>query len=366
MYVGLTSCICAAEELGARELAGALDCGTSLAELLSSALPPDKKERPASPPPHAPHVAHAQHAPISNGSGDASSCASTSSGGSGTRPPRPDDHKPAPPGWPARAPFDAGVLHDVVGNALDDLHMDEPLNLVAALDRDLADGEGLLAGSAPVNIPQARATLRGFSPPAPGSPLPPFLRYSNDTERLFNSHPMKAGSFGGGGAYEFASASPSAPAELSRLREEVVASRAAVARWDERIAQARSACEAWQREADEAARAAKLAERQRDEARAHALSLRRELDAARAALAPRRELRGLPLTALKALQAAARSELEDIEKVLYLETATKCMTCEEQPRAVTLAPCNHYVLCDACAATVDECPYCQTPVQRHQ
>lgn len=300
------------------------------------------------------------HAPVSNGSGDGSECASTSSGGSAGQ------HKPAPaPAWPARAPFDAGVLHDVVGHALDDLHLDEPLNLVAALDRDLADGEGLLAGSAPVNIPATRAALRGFSPPPPGSPLPPFLRYANDTERLFNSHAMKAGSFGGGG-YEFASASPSAPAELSRLREEVVASRAAVARWDERIAQARSACEAWQREADEAARAAALAERQRDEARAHALSLRRELDAARAALAPRRELRGLPLTALKALQAAARAELEDIEKVLYLETATKCMTCEERARAVTLAPCNHYVLCDACAATADECPYCQTPVQHHQ
>ncbi|XP_022831036.1 putative E3 ubiquitin-protein ligase UNKL [Spodoptera litura] len=353
------------EELGARELAGALDCGTSLAELLSSALPPDKKaERAASPAPPLPLAL----APVSNGSGDGSECASTSSGGSAGRALRHEDHKPAPPpAWPARAPFDAGVLHDVVGNALDDLHLDEPLNLVAALDRDLADGEGLLASSAPVNIPQARPTLRGFSPPPAGSPLPSFLRYSNETERLFNSHAMKAGSFGGGGgAFEYAAASPSAPGELSRLREEVVASRQAVARWDERLAQARSACEAWQREADEAARAAALAERQRDDARAAALALRRELEAARAALAPRRELRGLPLTALKALQAQARAELEDIEKVLYLETATKCMGCEEQPRSVTLAPCNHYVLCETCAATAAECPYCQTPVQHHQ
>ncbi|XP_028174523.1 RING finger protein unkempt [Ostrinia furnacalis] len=92
-------------------------------------------------------------------------------------------------------------------------------------------------------------------------------------------------------------------------------------------------------------------------------ALRRELDTARAG---RRELRGLPLAALKALQAAARAELEEIEKALYLETATKCMRCEEQPRAVTLAPCNHYVLCDACAATAAECPYCQTPVAHHQ
>uniref|UniRef100_A0A1B0D526 Uncharacterized protein n=1 Tax=Phlebotomus papatasi TaxID=29031 RepID=A0A1B0D526_PHLPP len=49
--------------------------------------------------------------------------------------------------------------------------------------------------------------------------------------------------------------------------------------------------------------------------------------------------------------------------MLYLETATKCMKCEENNRTVTLAPCNHYVLCDSCATTVRECPYCQTPVQ---
>ncbi|XP_075973201.1 RING finger protein unk [Anticarsia gemmatalis] len=357
------------EMTGGREMGGPLECGTNLAELLSSALPPDKKAsepRAASPP-----AAH------SNGSGDGSECASTSSGGSGGRPaPRAllplaafgehDEPAPAPQHsvWGARSgAFDTTVLQEVVGNALprDDMHLDDPINLVASLDRDLSDGEGLLGGSAPVNIPQARNALRGFSPPAGGSPLPPFLRYASDAERLFGAHAMKAGSFGGGG-FEFAGASP----ELSRLREEVVVSRATVARWDERVAQARSACEAWKREVDEAGRAAALAERQRDEALAHALSLRRELDAARAALGPRRELRGLPLTTLKALQAQARAELEDIEKVLYLETATKCMVCEEQPRSVTLGPCNHYVLCDKCAGTTDECPYCQTPVQHHQ
>ncbi|KAL0840929.1 hypothetical protein ABMA28_014725 [Loxostege sticticalis] len=379
----------------ARELAAPLECGTNLADLLSSALPPDKKAadsvsmlsnalslaRPLSPP-----------SLLQTNGSEGSECASTSSGGSsggrapGSQPralaprqPFADDERkvpaPQPTVWGQRAStFDATVLQEVVGNALDDLHLDDPLNLVASLDRDLSDGEGLLGGSAPVNIPQARPTLRGFSPPSGGSPLPPFLRYAqNDTERLFNSHAMKAGSFGAGGSgFEFA-ASPvggvggvgAGGAELSRLREEVVQSRAAAARWDERIAQARSACEAWQRESDEAVRKAALAERQRDEALAHAMTLRRELDSARGA-GGRRELRGLPLTALKALQAQARAELEEIEKVLYLETATKCMVCEEQPRSVTLAPCNHYVLCEGCANTTKECPYCQTPVQHHQ
>ncbi|XP_047995161.1 RING finger protein unkempt [Leguminivora glycinivorella] len=352
----------------ARDMAAPLECGTNLAELLSSALPDAKPELllPASPP--AP-------APATNGSGD-SECASTSSGGSsggravGARLP---DSKPPPHNvWAQRSAFDATVLQEVVGNALDDLHLDDPLSLVATLDRDLADGESMLAPSAPVNIPRGpHPSLRAFSPPSAGSPLPPFLRYAHDTERLFNSHAtLKTGSYGGTG-FEFAATSPSAPGEISRLREEVVASRAAALRWDERIAQARSACGAWQREADEAVRAAQVAERQRDEAVARAHSLRRELDAARAAGAAggagrARELRTLPLGTLKQLQAAARAELEEIEKVLYLETATKCMACEERPRAVTLAPCNHYVLCDACARAADECPYCQTPVQRHQ
>lgn len=388
----------AAEDLSAaRELAAPLECGTNLADLLSSALPPDKKSENSVGMLGAALTLPRSLSPSglqTNGSAENSECASTSSGASsggrapgppgaaGAQQPRPmlslgsfgdPDGKaqPQPSAWAQRtsSTFDATMLQEVVGNALDDLHMDDPVNLVASLDRDLSDGEGLLGGSAPVNIPQARAALRGFSPPAGGSPLPPFLRYAqNDTERLFNSHAMKPGSFGGSaGPFEFAT-SPSAPAELSRLREEVVASRALAARWDERIAQARSACAAWQSEADEAARKVALAERQRDEALGHVLSLRRELEAARA-LAPRRdarELRGLPLPAIKALQAQARTDLEEIEKVLYLETATKCMLCEEQLRSVTLAPCNHYVLCDGCAATTKECPYCQTPVQHHQ
>lgn len=59
-------------------------------------------------------------------------------------------------------------------------------------------------------------------------------------------------------------------------------------------------------------------------------------------------------------QVKLRSDLEEVEKVLYLETATKCMKCEENNRTVTLVPCNHFVLCDVCAKNVRECPYCQT------
>lgn len=70
----------------------------------------------------------------------------------------------------------------------------------------------------------------------------------------------------------------------------------------------------------------------------------------------------MSLQKLKNLQTKLRTDLDDIEKVLYLETAAKCMKCEEHNRSVTLVPCNHYVLCDTCAKSVRECPYCQTPV----
>lgn len=70
----------------------------------------------------------------------------------------------------------------------------------------------------------------------------------------------------------------------------------------------------------------------------------------------------MPLVLSSHFQAKLRSELEEVDNVLYVETASKCMICEENPRSVTLVPCNHYALCDTCAVTQRECPYCQTPV----
>jgi hypothetical protein len=56
------------------------------------------------------------------------------------------------------------------------------------------------------------------------------------------------------------------------------------------------------------------------------------------------------------------TEIFFFPQVIYLQTATKCMVCEEKNRSVTLAPCNHYVLCSNCASTQKECPYCQIPI----
>ncbi|XP_061387674.1 RING finger protein unkempt [Musca vetustissima] len=75
-----------------------------------------------------------------------------------------------------------------------------------------------------------------------------------------------------------------------------------------------------------------------------------------------KELRNLSIQKLKQLQSKLRTDLEEVEKVLYLENARKCMKCEENNRTVTLEPCNHFILCDNCATSVTECPYCQVPV----
>lgn len=82
--------------------------------------------------------------------------------------------------------FDINVI--ILGNALDDLILEDSLGLSSALDRDsespgvsnsisvgLASSAGLLGSSAPVNIPNARSGLvSGFSPTS-NSPLQPFL-----------------------------------------------------------------------------------------------------------------------------------------------------------------------------------------------
>lgn len=304
------------------------------------------------------------------------------------------------------------------------MHLEDPMALVASLDRDLTelrfnddmnDSQGtnnslsasLLGSSAPVNIPGSalaeRSNLHNFSP-STSSPLQlqsGFLsntRYTHQDhslEPLFNSH-MQLGTSNklgnsyntGSTLFDFQNMSPGRnhnnignfsispqlgnnQSEINRLREELQTSRAQQACWDERIAQARGACEAWQRESEEASRKVAMAEQQTEEALGRAASLRLELEQMQGSpflqrLRRASDLRGLSLSTLKTLQAQLRSDLEEIEKVLYLETATKCMVCEEQNRSVTLGPCNHYVMCETCASTQKECPYCQTPVSSQQ
>uniref|UniRef100_A0A182PU13 RING finger protein unkempt n=1 Tax=Anopheles epiroticus TaxID=199890 RepID=A0A182PU13_9DIPT len=141
-----------------------------------------------------------------------------------------------------------------------------------------------------------------------------------------------------------------------------------VVNWEERVLQATTACEAWKAQMEESNRKKAIAEQQRDEALSHVKALTEKLEQMKMSGngCPSNyrscDLRGMPLAKLKNIQAKLREEIEEVEIVLYQETANKCMKCEEKNRSVTLVPCNHYVVCDTCATTQRECPYCQTPV----
>lgn len=165
------------------------------------------------------------------------------------------------------------------GNALDDLHIEDPLNL-SSLDRELETGSptvtnsisvglassGLLGSSAPVNIPgSARSGLGSFSPTT-NSPLQHlqsnflsatrFSHPDHSIDTFMNSHMQlsssasKINSFSSLFDFTTQNISPTSRnhnnfsisplsnnLEISRLREELANSRAQIAGWEERISQ---------------------------------------------------------------------------------------------------------------------------------
>ncbi|CAH1116099.1 unnamed protein product [Phaedon cochleariae] len=297
------------------------------------------------------------------------------------------------------------TVESLVGNALDDLNLEESLNFSGALDRDLdadsptvsnsisvglASSAGLLGTSAPVNIPSStRPGLGGFSPTS-NSPMQPFLsaaaRFSQSDIDFLNQSQMHISSSGSKmnsytGFFDFQSQnispgsrnhnnfsmSPSLSnnLEVVRLREELATYRIQLNNFEDRYQQTRTACDAWQREAEDATRKSQQADSKLNEALTRYDTLQRDFDDLKGgphirSITKVSELSKLSLGVLKTLHAQLRQDLEEIEKVLYRETASKCMVCEERNRTVTLT-CNHFVLCDACAGTQSECPYCQTP-----
>ncbi|CAO1425624.1 unnamed protein product [Diamesa serratosioi] len=146
--------------------------------------------------------------------------------------------------------------------------------------------------------------------------------------------------------------------EISRLREEL-AGKQAFAHFDDHR---NKPYDIWKTEIDENNRKVTIVEKQRDDALGTVKVLTEKVEQLRLTNFRSNELRGMPIQKLKNLQSKLRTELEEVESVLYSQTATKCMKCEENNRSVTLAPCNHYVLCEKCAKTQRECPYCMSPV----
>ncbi|KAK9888175.1 hypothetical protein WA026_000444 [Henosepilachna vigintioctopunctata] len=301
--------------------------------------------------------------------------------------------------------YNSDTVDSVVGNALDELNLEESLNLSGALDGDndspsvsnsisVGLASAVLGSSAPVNIPGTnRAGLGAFSPSS--SPLQPLqssflpsrfaqqdaidflnhtgMQLSSSASKLnycnfldFGSRSISPNSRNHNFSMSPGVNSNASSLEIVRLRDELSNTRVQLSQWEDRLNQARTACEAWQREAEESGRKLQLTESKLNDTLAQYNTLKQEYENLQGgphirSVTKVSELSKLSLGVLKNLHAQLKQDLDEIEKVLYRETASKCMVCEERNRTVTLN-CNHFVLCSACILTQNECPYCQTPI----
>ncbi|XP_039740797.1 putative E3 ubiquitin-protein ligase UNKL isoform X5 [Pteropus medius] len=171
-----------------------------------------------------------------------------------------------------------------------------------------------------------------------------------------------------------ASASPNS-AELARVRRQLDEAKRKIRQWEESWQQVKQprgfqACDAWQREAKEAKERALAA----DSARQLALQKKEEVEAQFRQLQEELESRGMstlpglrgcgdigtiPLPKLHSLQSQLRLDLEAVDGVIFQLRAKQCVVCGERARGTVLRPCQHRVLCEPCAASAPECPYCE-------
>uniref|UniRef100_A0A8C5UTV8 Unk like zinc finger n=2 Tax=Microcebus murinus TaxID=30608 RepID=A0A8C5UTV8_MICMU len=338
-----------------------------------------------------------------------------SSAGSGSSSPT------ALPALPARSlPLGpaGSAVEAVLGSALD-LHLSN-VN-ITSLEKDLEErdtrdlgpaGPRSLAGSAPVAIPGSLARspslhsssslstspLSSLAQSLPGPPVstamtppqqPPPLRSEPGALGSSASSYSSLGLNGvPGSIWDFVSgsfspspspvlntgptslsASPNG-AELARVRRQLDEAKRKIRQWEESWRQVKQACDAWQREAQEAKERARLADsdrqlalRRKEEVEAQVRQLQEELEGLGLSSLP--GLRGfgdigaLPLPELHSLQSQLRLDLEAVDGVIFQLHAKQCVACREQPRGAVLQPCQHRVLCEPCAASAPECPYCE-------
>ncbi|KAM3916471.1 putative E3 ubiquitin-protein ligase UNKL isoform 1-T1 [Leptodactylus fuscus] len=160
--------------------------------------------------------------------------------------------------------------------------------------------------------------------------------------------------------------------ELSRVRRELDDAKRKIKRWEDSWQQVKQACDAWQKEAQEAKERAKAADAdrqvallQKEEVEGKLKKLQEEFDVL--CVSPQFSLmrkygdvEKLPLPKLHSLKSQLCSDLETIEGLIFQLHSQKCVVCHENDRSIVLQPCQHYVLCEQCATSKPECPYCKT------
>ncbi|XP_058233456.1 putative E3 ubiquitin-protein ligase UNKL isoform X2 [Hemibagrus wyckioides] len=319
-------------------------------------------------------------------------------------------------------PFYPGsnTVESVIGSALD-LNFNDIS--VASLDKDLEDQDNngfgitsqrLLGGSDPVNIPGslARCSSLHSSSSLSASPLSSLSQSLSQsllsgmasqqsqtqglpikTEHSLLGTPTSTQNSlglngGAGGIWDFMSGSlspspspvfsssmvSSSSADLARLLRDLDEAKKKIKQWEDAWHQVKQACEAWQKDAKEAKEQAKvaegerqLAEQKRKDSELKLKELQGDFDTlCRSPSTPLLHSYGdldqLPLPKLHSIQNQLRSDLELIDGVIYQLQSKKCIVCQKHDRCIVLQPCQHYVLCENCAPSKTECPYCQTKI----
>ncbi|XP_043955422.1 putative E3 ubiquitin-protein ligase UNKL isoform X2 [Gambusia affinis] len=317
-------------------------------------------------------------------------------------------------------PFYPGsnTVESVIGSALDLKFSD--IN-VASLEKELEEQEGglgltshrVLGGSAPVNIPGSLARSSSFnsSSSLSTSPLsslsqslsqsllsgtvsqpnqPSNMLAKQEHSLLGTPTSSSQNSLGlNGGAsniWDFVSGSfspsPSpvfstltsttSNADVARLFRELDEAKRKIKQWEEAWHQVKQACEACQKDALEAKEQAKTAEAERQLAEQKWEETERKLKELKGnfdmlcrtpgtpLLRSYGELEKLPLSKLHSIQSQLRNDLDLIDGVIFQLQSKKCIVCQKHDRCVVLQPCQHYVLCETCAPSNTECPYCRT------
>ncbi|KAM6245066.1 putative E3 ubiquitin-protein ligase UNKL isoform 4-T4 [Spheniscus humboldti] len=319
-------------------------------------------------------------------------------------------------------PFYPGsnTVESVIGSALD-LHFND-VN-VASIDRELEDEEGsdlglasqrLLGSSAPVNIPGSlvRSSSLHSSSSLSTSPLSSLSQslsqsflssttapHHQQLQPLKTEHSMLGTSASShnslglngvtGSIWDFVTGSfspspspvlssgttPSITSntsgnELNRVRQELDDAKRKLKQWEESWQQVKQACDAWQKEAQEAKERANIADAdkqlalQKKEEVEHKLKkLKVQLAACLSTTLPYMKNYGdiekISLPKLRSLQNRLHLDLETLDEVIFQLQSKKCIVCQEGDGSIILNPCQHYVLCDHCAAAQEECPCCK-------
>ncbi|XP_044036484.1 putative E3 ubiquitin-protein ligase UNKL isoform X5 [Siniperca chuatsi] len=168
--------------------------------------------------------------------------------------------------------------------------------------------------------------------------------------------------------------STTSTADLARLFRELDEAKRKIKQWEEAWHQVKQACEACQKDAHEAKEHAKtseaerqLAEQKWEETERKLKELQGDFDVlcrtpGTPLLRSYGELDKLPLSKLHSIQSQLRNDLDLIDGVIYQLQSKKCIVCQKHDRCIVLQPCQHYVLCENCAPSKTECPYCRTKI----